>query len=46
MKTQLKTLSRRNFLKNASLASGLLILPAGFLRGQNAPSNRINVAAV
>ena len=40
------TYSRRDFLKNASLASGLLILPAGFLRGQNAPSNRINVAAV
>ncbi|MDR2844738.1 MAG: Gfo/Idh/MocA family oxidoreductase, partial [Puniceicoccales bacterium] len=38
--------SRRDFLKTAGLASGLLILPSGFLRGQNAPSNRINVAAV
>lgn len=39
-------LSRRDFLKNASLASGLLILPSGFLRGATAPSNRINVASV
>jgi predicted dehydrogenase len=39
-------LSRRDFLKNAGVASGLLILPAGFLRGEDAPSNRINVASV
>ncbi|MDR3228474.1 MAG: Gfo/Idh/MocA family oxidoreductase [Puniceicoccales bacterium] len=39
-------LSRRDFLKNAGLAGGLLILPSGFLRGANAPSNRINVACV
>ncbi|MDR2862450.1 MAG: Gfo/Idh/MocA family oxidoreductase [Puniceicoccales bacterium] len=38
--------SRRDFLKNASLASGLLLLPSGFLKGQNAPSNRIQVASV
>ena len=44
MKTQQSTFSRRDFLKNASLATGFLILPTGFLRGQNAPSNRINVA--
>ncbi|MDR1497786.1 MAG: Gfo/Idh/MocA family oxidoreductase [Puniceicoccales bacterium] len=41
-----KTQSRRNFLKKASLATGMLILPSGFLRGQNAPSNRINAACV
>jgi predicted dehydrogenase len=39
-------LSRRDFLKNASLASGLLILPTGFLKGENAPSNRVNLACV
>jgi predicted dehydrogenase len=38
--------SRRNFIKHASLASGLLLLPSGFLRGENAPSNRINLACV
>ncbi|MDR2862895.1 MAG: Gfo/Idh/MocA family oxidoreductase [Puniceicoccales bacterium] len=38
--------SRRNFLKTAGLASGLLILPTGFLRGENAPSNRVNIAGV
>ncbi|MDR2845247.1 MAG: Gfo/Idh/MocA family oxidoreductase [Puniceicoccales bacterium] len=41
-----RALSRRDFLKNTGLASGLLILPSGFLRGENAPSNRINVAGV
>ncbi|MDR2845302.1 MAG: Gfo/Idh/MocA family oxidoreductase [Puniceicoccales bacterium] len=39
--------TRRSFLKNAALATGgLLILPTGFLRGQTAPSNRINIAAI
>ncbi|MDR3228491.1 MAG: Gfo/Idh/MocA family oxidoreductase [Puniceicoccales bacterium] len=38
---------RREFLRQGALAAaGLLILPAGFLRGQNAPSNRLNIAAV
>lgn len=38
---------RRAFLRNAALGTGgLLILPSGFLRGQNAPSNRITVACV
>ena len=45
MKTSTQ-LSRRHFLKRAGLASSLLILPAGFLRGANAPSNRVNVACV
>ena len=44
MKKQI--LSRRDFLKNAGIASGFLILPSGWLRGQNAPSNRINTAHV
>jgi predicted dehydrogenase len=39
-------LSRREFLKNASLVSGLLILPSGWLRGKDAPSNRVNTAHV
>ncbi|MDR1498403.1 MAG: Gfo/Idh/MocA family oxidoreductase [Puniceicoccales bacterium] len=43
---QKPVLSRRDFLKNASVASGLLILPSGFLRGADAPSNRINVAGI
>jgi predicted dehydrogenase len=39
--------SRRSFLKTAGLATGgLLLLPTGFLRGANAPSNRVNVAGV
>jgi predicted dehydrogenase len=38
--------SRRDFLKTAGAASGLLILPTGWLRGQNAPSNRINTAHI
>ena len=40
------SLSRRTFLKRSSLASGLLLLPSGFLRGENAPSNRINLGCV
>ncbi|MDR2512510.1 MAG: Gfo/Idh/MocA family oxidoreductase [Puniceicoccales bacterium] len=39
-------LSRRDFVKKASLASGLLILPSGFLRGQTAPSSKVNVAGI
>ena len=46
METKASALTRRNFLKQAGLASGLLILPSGFLKGENAPSNRINVASV
>ncbi|MDR1816906.1 MAG: Gfo/Idh/MocA family oxidoreductase [Puniceicoccales bacterium] len=38
--------SRRDFLKTSALAGGLLLLPSGFLRGQNAPSNRLNYAAI
>ncbi|MDR0536018.1 MAG: Gfo/Idh/MocA family oxidoreductase [Puniceicoccales bacterium] len=38
--------SRRNFLKTAGAAAGFLIIPSGWLRGQDAPSNRVNIAAV
>ncbi|MDR3229587.1 MAG: Gfo/Idh/MocA family oxidoreductase [Puniceicoccales bacterium] len=46
MKNTKPVLSRRDFLKNAGLAGGLLILPSGFLRGEDAPSNRINYAGI
>lgn len=47
MKTR-TILSRREFLKNASLASGLLILPSSVLgrEGNTSPNSRINVACV
>jgi predicted dehydrogenase len=38
--------SRRDFLRNTGLATGFLLLPSGFLRGETAPSNRINVASI
>jgi len=38
--------TRREFLKNTAAAGGLLLLPAGFLRGADAPSNRVNFALV
>jgi len=45
-----RSLSRRAFLKNTAAGAvatgGLLLLPSGFLRGADAPSNRINVACV
>jgi predicted dehydrogenase len=37
-------MQRRDFLKAASGAAGLTILRSGTLRGQGAPSNRLNVA--
>ncbi|MDR1497888.1 MAG: Gfo/Idh/MocA family oxidoreductase [Puniceicoccales bacterium] len=39
-------LTRRNFLKTTASAGGLLILPSGFLRGENAPSNRITMGCI
>ncbi|MDR2845304.1 MAG: Gfo/Idh/MocA family oxidoreductase [Puniceicoccales bacterium] len=38
--------TRRTFLKNASLAAGILILPTGCRTGEKAPSNRVNLACV
>ena len=37
-------MQRRDLLKTA--AAGLTILKSGTLRGQNAPSNRLNVALI
>jgi len=40
-------LGRRQFLKSAATAgAGVTILPAGVLRGANAPSNKLNVAMI
>lgn len=44
MKSQV---SRRSFLKGSTVAgTGLLILKSGMLRGQTAPSNKLNIAAI
>jgi len=37
-------MQRRDLLKSAASAAGLTILKSGTLRGQNAPSNKLNVA--
>lgn len=37
-------MQRRDLLKTAAAAAGLTILKSGTLRGQNAPSNKLNVA--
>ena len=39
-------MNRRQLLKSAAPAAGLTILRSGMLRGQTAPSNRLNVALV
>ena len=39
-------MQRRDLLKSASTAAGLTILKSGTLRGQNAPSNKLNVALI
>jgi predicted dehydrogenase len=46
MKPKFPVSSRRDFLKNAGIATGFLIIPSGWLHGEDVPSNRINVAAV
>lgn len=39
--------NRRSFLRGASaVGAGLVILPSGTLFGQNAPSNRLNIALI
>ena len=45
MKTPTQT--RRSFLKTAALAAGFpAIIPAGVLRGSDAPSNKLNIALI
>ncbi len=39
-------IGRRRFLQSAAMGTGLVILPTGVLRGQDAPSNKLNVAMV
>lgn len=39
-------MNRRDLLKSTVSAAGITILKSGTLRGQNAPSNRLNVALV
>jgi predicted dehydrogenase len=39
-------MQRRELLKSAGAGAGLLILPSGVLSGQNAPSNKLNVALI
>ena len=40
-------IKRRDFLKGvAATGAGLVILPSGVLSGQNAPSNKLNIALI
>ena len=39
-------MQRRDVLKSAGAAAGLTILKSGTLRGQNAPSNKLNIALI
>ncbi len=40
-------IKRRDFLKGtAAVGTGLIILPSGVLSGQNAPSNKLNIALI
>ena len=39
-------MQRRDLLKSATAAAGLTILKSGTLRGQNAPSNKLNIALI
>jgi predicted dehydrogenase len=39
-------MQRRDLLKSAGAAAGLTILRSGTLRGQNAPSNKLNIALI
>src|SRR5260370_22237865 len=39
-------MQRRDLLKSAAVGAGLTILKSGTLRGQNAPSNKLNVALI
>lgn len=39
-------MQRRDLLKSTAAAAGLTILKSGTLRGQNAPSNKLNIALI
>ncbi|HWQ54144.1 MAG TPA: Gfo/Idh/MocA family oxidoreductase [Bryobacteraceae bacterium] len=39
-------MQRRDLLKSAAASAGLTILRSGTLRGQNAPSNKLNIALI
>jgi predicted dehydrogenase len=39
-------MQRRHFVSSAAASAGLTILKSGTLRGQNAPSNKLNIALV
>jgi len=39
-------MQRRDFLRSAATGAGLTILRSGTLRGQNAPSNKLNIALI
>ena len=39
-------MQRRDLLKSAATGAGLTILRSGMLRGQNAPSNKLNIALI
>jgi predicted dehydrogenase len=39
-------MKRRDLLQAAAASAGLTILPSGTLRGQNAPSNKLNIALI
>src|SRR3954467_1854090 len=39
-------MQRRDLLRSAGAGAGLLILKSGTLRGQNAPSNKLNIALI
>lgn len=39
-------MDRRSFLKSSATGAGLLILPSGWVSGQNAPSNKLNIAMI
>ena len=39
-------MQRRDLLKSAATTAGLTILKSGTLRGQNAPSNKLNIALI
>ncbi len=42
-----RSVGRRSFLKaSAALGTGWLILPSGFVNGQDAPSNKLNIAMI